>query len=131
MKRLPLATAMMLALSGAALADVTQVRDLRPAMSVTVEGAVERITDDDEFLLADETGQILVYIGPNQMPVRVGDRISVHGRSMMMARWNSMARGSRSATAAWWICRTVTEMCATDHEKAPPERAGLFIVQRV
>ena len=56
MKRLPLATAMMLALSAAALADVTQVRDLRPAMSVTVEGVAERITDDDEFLLADETG---------------------------------------------------------------------------
>jgi uncharacterized protein YdeI (BOF family) len=49
-------------------------------MVVSLAGQVERITDDDEFRLVDETGSILVYIGPNPMPVRVGERIRVSGR---------------------------------------------------
>lgn len=52
---------------------------LARSMGATVEGVVKRITDDDEFLLADETGSILVYIGPNPMPVRAGDRVRVAG----------------------------------------------------
>jgi uncharacterized protein YdeI (BOF family) len=70
----------MLGLSSAALADVTQVTDLRPSMLVTIEGVVERITDEDEFLLADATGRIPVYIGPNLMPVQVGERVQVYGQ---------------------------------------------------
>jgi uncharacterized protein YdeI (BOF family) len=68
-----------LVLPGLALADTTSVRDLRRGMPAMIDGAVERITDDDEFLLADETGSILVYIGPNPMPVRAGDRVRVAG----------------------------------------------------
>jgi uncharacterized protein YdeI (BOF family) len=68
-----------LVLPGLALADTTSLRDLRQGMPAVIDGVVERITDDDEFLLADETGSILVYIGPNPMPVRAGDRVRVAG----------------------------------------------------
>ena len=79
MKAAVLALSLALALSGVALADTTAVQDLRRGMPATVEGEVERITDDDEFVLADQTGSILVYIGPSPMPVRVGDRVRVAG----------------------------------------------------
>lgn len=65
--------------AGVALAEVRAVEDLRRSMHATVEGTVARITDEDEFILIDDTGQIPVYIGPNPMPVREGDRISVEG----------------------------------------------------
>lgn len=80
MKKMLLGAALALALPGAALAKVTAVEDLRRGMAVTVEGTVERITDEDEFLLADATGRVLVYIGPNAMPVRDGERVRVAGR---------------------------------------------------
>lgn len=79
MKAAVLALSLAINLPGLALADTTAVQDLRRGMPATVEGKVERITDDDEFLLADETGSILVYIGPNPMPVRAGDRVRVAG----------------------------------------------------
>jgi uncharacterized protein YdeI (BOF family) len=79
MKAAILALSLAVALPGIVLADTTAVQDLRRGMPATVEGVVERITDDDEFLLADETGSILVYIGPNPMPVRAGDRARVAG----------------------------------------------------
>lgn len=78
MKAAILALSLAMALPGPALADTTAVQDLRRGMSATIDGVVERITDD-EFLLADETGSLLVYIGPNPMPVRVGDRVRVAG----------------------------------------------------
>lgn len=65
--------------ASAALAEVVPVGELRRSMAATVEGTVERITDEDEFVLADTTGQIRVYIGPNPMPVRIGDSVSVAG----------------------------------------------------
>jgi uncharacterized protein YdeI (BOF family) len=75
-----LGAALALALPGAALAKVTAVEDLRRGVDVRVEGTVERITDEDEFLLVDATGRVLVYIGPNAMPVREGERVLVSGR---------------------------------------------------
>ncbi|MEA3643106.1 MAG: OB-fold nucleic acid binding domain-containing protein [Lamprobacter sp.] len=70
-----------LLLPGLAQADpTTAVRDLRPGLVATVAGRVERITEEDEFRLADETGSILVYIGPNRLPVRTGDRVRVSGQ---------------------------------------------------
>jgi uncharacterized protein YdeI (BOF family) len=79
MKATVLALSLTIALPGIALAETTAVQDLRRGMPATVDGVVERITDDDEFLLTDDTGSILVYIGPNPMPVRAGDRIRVAG----------------------------------------------------
>lgn len=80
MKVLLPAAALALAVPGVALAKVTAVDDLRPGAAVMVKGTVERITDEDEFVLADASGRVLVYIGPNAMPVREGERIVVSGR---------------------------------------------------
>lgn len=63
-----------------AVAQVTAIEDLRRGMAVSIEGTVARITDEDEFRLADATGDILVYIGPNAMPVREGETIRVSGQ---------------------------------------------------
>jgi hypothetical protein len=72
------ARSLAIALPGIALAETTAVQDLCRGMPATVDGVVGHITDD-EFLLADDTGSILVYIGPNPMPVRAGDHIRVAG----------------------------------------------------
>lgn len=80
MKAAVLALCVGIALPGLALSDsTTAVQDLHRGAAATVAGRVERITDDDEFLLTDETGSILIYIGPNRMPVRQGERIRVSG----------------------------------------------------
>ncbi|MBO6603842.1 MAG: hypothetical protein JJ949_11470 [Roseicyclus sp.] len=46
---------------------------------VTVQGTVERVTDEDEFRLADATGSIRIYVGPNWVPADVGEKITVNG----------------------------------------------------
>mgnify|MGYP003565231679 CR=1 FL=1 len=79
MKRLILIAALLAVPTGAALAEVMPIGDLRRGMMATVEGKVERITDEDEFILADVTGDIRIYIGPNAMPVRIGDAVRVEG----------------------------------------------------
>jgi uncharacterized protein YdeI (BOF family) len=40
---------------------------------------VERITDEDEFRLADATGTVRVYVGPNWVPANVGEAVTVEG----------------------------------------------------
>ncbi|MDG3041278.1 NirD/YgiW/YdeI family stress tolerance protein [Roseicyclus marinus] len=65
--------------AGAVLAETIAIGELRRGMMAVVEGNVERITDEDEFILADTTGEIRVYIGPNAMPVRPGDLVRVEG----------------------------------------------------
>jgi uncharacterized protein YdeI (BOF family) len=79
MKRLVFMAALLTLPAGAALAEVMAIGDLRRGMMVTVEGSVERITDEDEFILADTTGSIRVYIGPNPMPLHAGDSARVEG----------------------------------------------------
>lgn len=61
------------------LAETLPIGELRRGMMAVVEGNVERITDEDEFILADKTGDIRIYIGPNAMPVRPGDLVRVEG----------------------------------------------------
>lgn len=78
MKGAALALSLAIALPVLVRAETTAVQDLRRGTSTTVAGVVERISDD-EFLRADETGSILVYIRPNPMPVRAGDRVRVAG----------------------------------------------------
>lgn len=46
---------------------------------VTVKGTVDRITDEDEFRMSDKTGRVRVYVGPNWVPVDVGEVITVRG----------------------------------------------------
>lgn len=46
---------------------------------VTLSGKVMRITDADAFRLKDETGVVTVYVGPNDLPVEVGETVTVSG----------------------------------------------------
>lgn len=58
---------------------LTQIAEVQRGTMVTVQGTVERITDEDEFRLADETGSIRIYVGPNWVPADVGEAVVVHG----------------------------------------------------
>ncbi|MBF9051085.1 NirD/YgiW/YdeI family stress tolerance protein [Roseobacter sp. HKCCD9010] len=58
---------------------VDPIANLAPGQAVTLLGTVDRITDDDEFLLRDATGAVPVYVGPNPIPAAVGDRVTVIG----------------------------------------------------
>ena len=58
----------------------TPIGELRPYDIVLIQGVVERITDEDEFRIRDDSGSVRVYIGwRNRMPVAQGDRITVFG----------------------------------------------------
>lgn len=46
---------------------------------VTLSGKVMRITDADAFRLKDDTGVVTVYVGPNDLPVKVGEDVTVLG----------------------------------------------------
>ncbi|GFE67317.1 NirD/YgiW/YdeI family stress tolerance protein [Litoreibacter roseus] len=58
---------------------VTAIVDAQRGTMVTVQGTVERITDEDEFRLADATGSIRIYVGPNWVPANVGEEVTVNG----------------------------------------------------
>ncbi|GAB3731664.1 hypothetical protein GCM10028794_08070 [Silanimonas algicola] len=77
-----LAIALILALSPAlafSAERITPIADAQRGSMVTVQGTVERITDEDEFRLADTSGSIRVYVGPNWVPADVGEAVTVHG----------------------------------------------------
>lgn len=57
----------------------TPIADAATGNQVTLEGVVQRIEDDDEFILADSSGSIEVYLGPNRVPVVVGETVFVSG----------------------------------------------------
>ena len=58
---------------------VTPIGDVQRGSTVTVQGAVERLLDEDEFRLTDASGSIVVYVGPNIMPANVGEVVTVRG----------------------------------------------------
>jgi uncharacterized protein YdeI (BOF family) len=74
-----LAAALALACAPAAAADPTAVAELRRNSFATVAGTVDRLTDEDEFVLADATGHVRIYVGPNAVPVTPGETITVSG----------------------------------------------------
>lgn len=59
--------------------NVQTIKSLKAETIVTVVGEVERIRDEDEFILKDDTDSIRIYIGPNRMPVKIGDKVTVEG----------------------------------------------------
>ncbi len=61
------------------LSQSTLIAELSQEMVATIAVVVESIHDRDEFRLSDESGQVLVYIGPNHMPVTAGDQVEVSG----------------------------------------------------
>jgi uncharacterized protein YdeI (BOF family) len=58
---------------------ITPLAELRRGTMVTVEGTVARITDEDEFRLADASGTVRIYVGPNWVPADVGEAVTVEG----------------------------------------------------
>lgn len=75
------ATAFATLLVSAAFASgpLTPIGDLQRGTMVTVAGTVERVTDEDEFILADASGTVRVYVGPNWVPANVGEAVTVDG----------------------------------------------------
>lgn len=57
----------------------TNIAEVQRNMSVTLSGTVERITDEDEFVLRDATGTIRVYVGPDRVPAGPGEPVTVIG----------------------------------------------------
>ena len=58
---------------------ITPIGEVQRGSSVTVQGAVERLLDEDEFRLTDASGSIPVYVGPNIVPAQVGEEVTVRG----------------------------------------------------
>jgi uncharacterized protein YdeI (BOF family) len=63
----------------AAASEATRIAELARNTNVTVVGTVERLTDEDEFILRDASGSVRVYVGPNFVPANPGDAITVRG----------------------------------------------------
>lgn len=61
-------------------AQLTEIAALTRGQLVEVRGMVARITDEDEFILSDASGQVRVYVGPNFVPASEGEAITVFGR---------------------------------------------------
>ncbi|MGD1882288.1 MAG: hypothetical protein ACFB11_08205 [Paracoccaceae bacterium] len=57
----------------------SNIADLVSDQRATVSGVVDRVTDEDTFILKDHTGSIPVYLGPNRVPVTQGMNVTVHG----------------------------------------------------
>ncbi|ESW61872.1 MAG: hypothetical protein Q27BPR15_04050 [Rhodobacter sp. CACIA14H1] len=66
-------------LSAAAFAAPVPIAKAPRGQPVTLSGKVLRITDTDAFRLKDETGVVTVYVGPNALPVKVGEDVTVLG----------------------------------------------------
>jgi uncharacterized protein YdeI (BOF family) len=61
---------------------VTPIGEVQRGQQVKLRGKVTRIRDEDEFILSDDTGRVLIYIGwRNDLPVEVGDEVTVIGRA--------------------------------------------------
>ncbi|MDD9715385.1 hypothetical protein PVW48_01400 [Dinoroseobacter sp. PD6] len=58
---------------------LTPIAELKRGTMVMMTGDVARITDEDEFILADATGRVPVYVGPNFVPAAEGETVTVWG----------------------------------------------------
>ena len=95
------ALALGLLTTGVQAEEIIPIEAAQRGTMVTVAGDVERITDEDEFVLTDDSGSIRVYVGPNWVPANVGDSVIVHGlvdddliRRELYARTLTMPDGS-------------------------------------
>jgi uncharacterized protein YdeI (BOF family) len=60
--------------------DIVAIESVRRGQAVTVRGTVQRLLDEDEFRIADDTGRLRVYVGwRNRVPAKPGDVITVTG----------------------------------------------------
>lgn len=60
-------------------ATTVAIDDLQYGTTATISGVVEQITDEDEFRLRDDSGSVLVYIGPGIVPFNTGETITLSG----------------------------------------------------
>ena len=58
---------------------LTAIGSLQRNTMVSVQGVVQRITDEDEFQLADDTGSIQVWTGNQFFAVEQGETVTVSG----------------------------------------------------
>lgn len=59
--------------------DLTAIDALQRNTFVAVAGEVVRVTDEDEFILRDATGDIQVWTGGDVFPVQPGELVTVRG----------------------------------------------------
>ena len=59
--------------------DLTAIGNLVRGTFVTIAGSVERVTDEDEFILRDNTGSVKIWTGGVFFPVNQGDQVTVRG----------------------------------------------------
>lgn len=59
--------------------DVISIGALQKNTMVTVQGVVQRISDEDEFVIADETGSVKVSTGNQFFTVEQGEWVIVEG----------------------------------------------------
>lgn len=59
--------------------DLTPIASVARNTFVSVEGTVQRVTDEDEFIVADQTGSITVWTGTTFGAVTPGERVVVRG----------------------------------------------------
>lgn len=59
---------------------ITPVAEAARGAAVTVQGAVAHVLDNDEIRLADASGDIVVYLGPEPPIIGAGERLTIRGR---------------------------------------------------
>ena len=59
--------------------DLTPIGSLVRGSFVTIAGRVDRVTDEDEFVLRDDTGSVKIWTGGVFFPVSAGDQVTVRG----------------------------------------------------
>jgi uncharacterized protein YdeI (BOF family) len=59
---------------------ITPIGEAARGAAVTVQGAVARVLDDDEIRLADGSGAIVVYLGPDAPAIAAGEQLTIRGR---------------------------------------------------
>ena len=59
---------------------ITPIAEAARGAAVTVQGAVARVLDDDEIRLADASGDIVVYLGPEAPTIAAGEPLTIRGR---------------------------------------------------
>jgi len=58
---------------------ITAIAEARRGTMVTLQGVVDRITDEDEFHLSDASGWVEIDVGDDRVPVELGETITVQG----------------------------------------------------
>ena len=59
---------------------ITPIAEAARGAAVTVQGAVARVLDYDEIRLADASGAIVVYLGPDAPTISTGEQLTIRGR---------------------------------------------------